>query len=177
MNFMAVSDVKQALENLVANEKMLQAIEETGSMSIALINDRTQKGEFLGGAFANKGYSETTLPFFFFSKDIQAAEDDIEWRKVKGKSVKYLKGGYKKYRELRGKQVATVNHELDGKMMNSLFAQVDIVSDAQFKVIVTVPGAEMLKAYYTNEKRQWLALSDDEVDRVFRLFEKRMTEG
>ena len=174
---MAVSKVKEALENLVNNAKLIQTAEEAGAMSRGIIDQRTRRGEFLGGEFANKGYSTAPMPFSELTRQISAGEDDTFWITKNGMARKYLKGGYKRFRELTGRRTDAVDLQFSGAMLNSLSPTVDAVSDERIQVIITVPSGQMVKAFQTNEKRQWLALSDEEVDRVFRLFEKRMLEG
>ena len=174
---MAVSDVKRALDNLVNNAKLIQTAEEAGAMSRGIIDQRTRRGEFLGGEFANKGYSTAPMPFSELTRQIKVSDEDVEWITKNGKPVKLLKDGYKKFRELLDKRTDFVNLQFSGNMLNSLSPTVDAVTDSQIQVIITVPSGQMVKAFQTNQKRQWLALSDDEVDRVFRLFEKRMIEG
>ena len=174
---MGVNEVKQALDNLVSNAKLIRVSEQAGAMSRAIIDQRTRRGEFLGGQFANKGYSTSPMPFSDVTRQIAASEDDTFWITKNGRPRKYLKGGYKKFRELTGRRTDAVTLQFSGEMLNSLNPSVDAVSDSQIQVIVTVPAGQMVKAFQTNEQREWLALSDEEVDRVFKMFESGFVEG
>ena len=162
---MSANAVIRSVERLFEREHIIVITERAGQMARAIIDQRTRRGEFLGGKFQNKGYSTAPMPFSELTRQVSVGADDVFWITKNGKSVKYLKGGYKKFRELTGRNTGWVNLDFSGAMLNSLFVDTDFTGFS-IKVSVTVPSGQMVKAFQTNEQREWLALSDEEANKV-----------
>ena len=163
---MTPEDVSARLRNVFNNIALIPAAEQGGALIRAIIDDRTRNGEFLGGPFALKGYSEAPMPFSEVTRQISAGDEDVFWATIGGKPQKYLIGGYRRFRELTGRRVDKVELSFSGAMLNSLFPRVDPTSEG-VDIIVTVPASQMEKAFHTHQQRRWLALSREESDRVF----------
>lgn len=148
-------------------------MEEAGAFARALIDQRTRRGEFLGGPLANRGYSQTPMPFSELTRQITAGQDEVFWATRNGESVKYLRGGYKRFRELTGRRTDKVELTFSGAMLNSLYSEVN-QSGGQFDITITVPPSQQEKAFHTNNQREWMGLNDSEIERVGRLIERRV---
>lgn len=148
-------------------------MEEAGAFARAIIDQRTRRGEFLGGPLANRGYSQTPMPFSELTRQVTAGRDEVFWATRNGKPVKYLRGGYKRFRELTGRRTDKVELTFSGAMLNSLFSEAK-QSGGQFDITITVPPAQQEKAFHTNNQREWLGLNDSEIERVGQLIERRV---
>lgn len=161
------------LTNVFNSAALAPIMEEAGAFARALIDQRTRRGEFLGGPLANRGYSQTPMPFSELTRQITASEEETFWATRNGKPVKYLRGGYKRFRELTGRRTDKVELTFSGAMLNSLFSEVK-QSGGQFDITITVPPAQQEKAFHTNNQREWLGLNDSEIERVGQLIERRI---
>lgn len=161
------------LSDVFSTARMAPIIEEAGAFARAMIDQRTRRGEFLGGPLANRGYSQAPMPFSEITRQISPAQDETFWATRNGKPVKYLRGGYKRFRELTGRRTDHVNLTFSGAMLNSLFPTVS-QSSGTFDITITVPPAQQEKAFHTNAQREWLGLTDAELGKLGRLIEQRI---
>lgn len=167
--------------------------DEIGALTVALVNKHVEAGRFMSGEYANKGYSEATLPAFFLG-DIQKAGDDWQirskqfnvtvdpkdkfiwrWNDAKDQPTAYLVGGYKEFRRLAGRDNSIVNLTFTGRMMNSVDFR-PVISRNTFRVEVGAFGGNQDKAYYTDKQREWLVLFGDEQEKIKREAEKFITK-
>jgi hypothetical protein len=172
MKFMARSKIAKAVERLFLRGHIINVAEEAGAMARGIIDQRTRRGEFLGGKFQNKGYSTAPMPFSELTRQISVTEDETFWITVNGSASRYLIGGYKKFREKTGRRTDAVNHDFSGAMLNSLTVYSDYTGDA-ISVIVSVPSGQMEKAFHTDQMREWINLSDEEAEQVLGLIRNR----
>lgn len=172
---MSANAVIRSVERLFERSHIIQVSEDAGLMARAIIDQRTRRGQFLGGKFANKGYSTAPMPFSELTRAVSVGEDDVFWITKNGQSRKYLKGGYKKFRELTGRNTGWVNLDFSGEMLNSLFVSSDYTGMA-IRISVTVPSGQMVKAFHTNEQREWLSLSEDEINRVLQYLQGKLLQ-
>lgn len=172
---MSANQVIRSVERLFERSHIIEVSEAAGQMARAIIDQRTRRGEFLGGRFANKGYSEAPMPFSELTRQISVDESETFWISRDGKAQKFLIGGYKKFREKTGRATNKVNLDFSGEMMNSLFVSTDFTGFT-IKITVTVPSGQMLKAYYTDRDREWLGLSDEEADRVLSVLQNNLLQ-
>lgn len=137
-----------------------------------------QQGNYLGGNYANKGYSEATLPAFFFgdlqksggSWKIQSSKfnttvnpnsSQLIWRhagKDPSKATAFLIGGYAEFRRLAGRSTSFVNLTFTGRMLSSVSYKVRTKPNG-VEISVGAGSGEQDKAYYTDKQREWLGLT------------------
>jgi hypothetical protein len=158
-----------------------------GSEVVAIIRERTLKGEFLEGSSPGADrYSTTPLPLPLGGlakraqscvwRMLKAGDEDVQaFTNVKSKRAwVILKGGYKQYRELAGLQTSVVNMSWSGRMMRNL--SVVNISEDTVAVGFTSPE-EAQKALWHNKlgagkshrKHIFLGLSQDELARVAKI--------
>jgi hypothetical protein len=172
---MARSKIAKAVERLFLRGHIIQVAEDAGAMARGIIDQRTRRGEFLGGKFQNKGYSETPLPLSWLTsvRKFNYKKNDVFTITTKeGRVTTFLDGGYKKFRELTDRETGWVNHDFSGAMLNSLTVYSDYTGDA-ISVIVSVPSGQMEKAFHTDQMREWLNLSDEEAEQVLSLIHNK----
>jgi len=159
-----------------------------GPYMVAAINERVTKGVYLGGSRQNLGYSTTPIPTWFlggllrelgdkgtkrayklnaqekFNKTITIPQNDIFWSSTSsGRSTAFLKGGYKHFRKLAGRRDDLVDLTFTGSMLASL--RHDVTQQAGVvQVTVKVSSMNAAKAYYTDRSREWMNLSDKELN-------------
>lgn len=156
---------------------------EIGPMSVAMITEHAQRGEFASGKYAGRGYSTSTLPAFFLGDLEKSASDGwrinsveanvtvsprdkLVWRTAEsGRKVAYLVGGYKEFRRLAGRSVGFVNLTFTGRMLQSVRDVIDPVSDG-VQIRIGGSGGQQDKVGYTDEQREWLYLSNSEMERI-----------
>jgi hypothetical protein len=134
-------------------------LERVAARGVAIIRERTLKGDFLGGtgaqqsiAESNSQYSETPMPLPYGSlpkyvQERMAGREDIKiFTSRKGTVWVVIPGGYKEYRQISGKQSDRVVMNWSGKMMASL----GIVTDEPGKAAIgfTDSYAERIASYH-----------------------------
>ena len=162
---MEPEQIAAKLRTAFDNIALIPAADAAGAFMRAIVDDRTRNGQFLGGPFALKPYSEAPMPFSEATRRLRVSDDETFWITENGRPRRYLIGGYRRFRELKGRRVDKVELSFTGAMLNSLFTRVDPTS-AGVDIVLTVPASQMRKAFHTHNKRQWLALSEQEADRV-----------
>lgn len=176
---------KVALAKLIRND--------LAPLSVMLVNEHVAQGRFMDGDYKDKGYSETTLPAFFLGdleksgdewriKNVELNKtispgDDLVWRwnQDKSKATAYLVGGYKKFRQLAGRDTSVVNLTFTGRMMNSVRG-FPVISGDTYRVEVRATGGNQDKAYWTDRQREWLVLFPDELETLSKEGERFMVE-
>jgi hypothetical protein len=172
-------DAINQLRNLIDLSELGEAIEVAGLRAVALIDEHTRRGEFLGGSRAGQGYSEKPLPAGFMIRptyvpgegwktgSIQIPQSDMQWStNSAGERRAYLIGGYKKLRDIWGRNTNTVDLTFTGAMLRSLNATVQSSGGESWVVEITVSPDQMAKAAGTNSQREWMALTDEEADKI-----------
>jgi len=188
--------IKQLTETAFGKAAINRLIrDEVGALTVALINQHVAAGRFMNNPDSSndrssEGYSTATLPAFFLG-DIQKAGEDWQirstqfnvtvnpnddqfiwrWNQKQQKSVGYLVGGYKAFKELAGRSTSIVNLTFTGRMMNSVNYR-PVISNNSFRVEVGATGGNEDKAYYTDRQREWLVLFGDEQEKIIRESEK-----
>lgn len=162
-----------------------------GGRAFAMIRERTDRGQFLGGLRAGRGYSTRDLSIgklgnVTYNKKKQSvsikrvamapvriSKEDLKWSNKGGRLV----GGYKKFRQLAGRKVDKVDLTLSGRMMNSFRFDVLRARGDVTQIVFGVSPSQDEKAYQTNKQRQWLGLSDAEIDVIEKDIEKAAMKG
>ena len=180
-------EIKLDLEKALSSASNKQVANQVGSIAQKRILDRTEKGQYLGGAKAKKGYSTKPIMAWKFGatrynpKDksitvsgrrvgrVKLSKDDLAWS---NKGARLL-GGYKKFRELKGLNTNVVNLSFSASMLNSLNFSVKRLKKIGTTITLTVSPSQQEKAYYTNLQREWLNLSDTELDSIAKFIESR----
>jgi hypothetical protein len=173
-----VKEIGIELRKALSDASMTEAIDKIVRPTvIRMVNERTMRGEFLGGPYANKGYSTATLPAFFFGRlsgsgnqwSIRSDQlntsvqpgDDLIWHVVGGSAMAFLIGGYKKFRELAGRNTGTVDLTFTGTMLRGLDVKTETMPDGVVgKLGVYNERAEV--AGFVDAKREFLGLSEQE---------------
>lgn len=125
-------DIDKILKNIQDNIIDNVIMKRLANRGIAIIRERTIKGEFLDGSSSNAGQYSTTplpLPFGKFTKmtqkkilkgDVLSGDYRIFTNLKSGNTWIIIKGGYKKFRELAGKDTANVSLSWSGRMLRNL---------------------------------------------------------
>lgn len=161
-----------------------------GPFTIAAIDERTRRGEFLGGDLATKGYSTKPIATFKLGKlksgtirsDRQNTSADVSnhlfWRQVNGRPMSFLDGGYAKWRELTGRNTSPVDLTFTGRMLAALNFDISAQSgDVIIKVYVSGnAGDKDSPAHYgrfVNQRREFFGLSDKETNLLQKAIERQ----
>ena len=162
-----------------------------GGRAFAMIRERTARGQFLGGSRAGRGYSTRDLSIgklgdVTYNAESQSvsikrvamapvriSKEDLKWSNKGGRLV----GGYKKFRQLAGRKVDKVDLTLSGRMMNSFRFDVERAAGEVTQIVFGVSPSQDEKAFQTNEQRQWLCLSDSEMDVIEKDLESMVMKG
>ena len=179
------------LRGLIGNPQLLNLSRKTGDMGQALIETHVADGRFLGGRYAEKGYSTFDLPVFFFGEfeyiertgnirisnpetrqsNVLIKADDIRWITTReGKRYAYVKGGYATWlRKTRpGKNLNKVNLQYNGDMMRAFTYTVSVhTNGAEVHWYVRPPQDR--KAAFTHRQREWLGFFPDELDAIIEM--------
>lgn len=177
-----------SIRQLISNPDLRGLAEETGAMGEAFLQMHNIQSKFLGGEYANKPYSRTNLPLFFFGEAVLVERtgnmrlsnpelqitnlliraQDIDWFTTReGKKMPFLKGGYSTFLKYArpGKNLNKVNHEFSGAMLRNLtHDMVFETNGATIRWYVRPPHDR--KAYYTNLQREWMGFFQEEVDQI-----------
>ena len=175
------SELEQAFSDTVIENLARRVVSPT---VIRRINERVERADFLGGDLANKGYSEALIPAYFLGNlqknggfwQLQNTElnitvdpaENLIWRGGGDGGVRaYLEGGYKKFRELAGRRTDRVRLQFTGTMMRGLDSRIELVS-GRVTVKTGVYNERSAVSGYLNARREFLALSDPELDQLDR---------
>lgn len=179
------------IKQLVSNPDLRGLTEETGLMGQRFIEMHNIEGRYLGGDYAAKGYSTTTLPLFFFGdatlvertgnmrvnaprfnlSNVLIKKEDIDWHTSRtGKKVAKLVGGYATWlRYTRpGKNLGKVDHTFTGGMLRNLTHEMIFQTNAS-EVRWYVRPPHDAKAAYTNAKREWMGLFREEIREIAKM--------
>lgn len=180
------------IENSVGDVVLLTAARtKIAPLVTGMIKAHALAGRFLGGGSQepNTGYSKNTLPAYYlgklqkngsgrwqlqsdkFNKTVTPRVGDLEWRTVRGKKVAYMIGGYRRFKQLAGRDVSSVNLTFTGRMLGSVESQAAANTDG-VRITTGATGGEQSKAAYTNAMYEWLGLHDDERAGVRRVLVK-----
>lgn len=176
------------IRSLIDAPQLKTLAEKTGTMGQGFIEMHNVQGRFLGGDYASKGYSETTLPVFFFGdwtliertgniritnpemnvSDVLIRKEDIIWTTSQdGRKRAWVRGGYRTWLKATrpGKNLSRVDHTFTGAMLRAFTHEIIFRTDsAQIRWYVRSPQDK--KAFYTNQKRRWMGLFNDEIDQI-----------
>lgn len=159
-------------------------LRKAGEEAIAVIKARTLRGEFLEGSSPGaEKYSTTPMPMPFgkWTKETRAkalwrdenGEEEIElFRSKAGMLWVILKGGYKRFRELAGKEVENVTLNWSGQMMKAI--QIMSVDEAAGTVTIgfsdyrsgQIADFHRRGAGRSRKKRIFFALSQREQEEI-----------
>ena len=168
------------LENAFSNAKLGVSAARVGTAAQSAILERTDKGKFLGGSLSNAGYSTNPISAWKIGDvtylkngsinvkaarigPVKFASNDIRF----GKKGAVILGGYKAFRKASGRESNKVTLLLSGAMLNSLNFAYTIARNVA-KIVIAVAPNQMTKAFFTNEAREWLGLSNPELDKIER---------
>lgn len=142
------------VKNIIDNSILAQI----GDKVIAIIQQRTLSGKYLPGS-TEKGYSTKPAPMPYGGliarlgegkakqvfRNIQKGNEPAIWRESKSKKIwLILTGGYKRLRELAGKESDRVTMNWSGNMMSSLKYKTD-------------PAQGIVTIYFTNKEAEEIA--------------------
>lgn len=176
------------IKEMLSNPELRELSEETGKLGHRMMLDHNLQGNYLGGDYANKPYSTTNLPLFFFGNatlvertgnvrlsapemnigSLLIKREDIYWSTdSQGNKMMWLRGGYATFLKYArpGKNLEKVDHQFTGQMLNAF----------TYDITFTTKGSEIrwyvrpphdAKAAYTNAKRQWMGFFDEELEQV-----------
>ncbi|MBO6572124.1 MAG: hypothetical protein JJ958_06715 [Balneola sp.] len=204
MSGIRVTGLKETLERFKKAEKAVntQLMLGVATYGENLIKQRTDKGEFLNGS--GKQYSKAGAIFpiagsaklkqHYRSKLIGAnskfqlfGRSGEEWKRRgirKDDSIAryvFLENGYFQFRQLTNKQVAFVNLNYTGKMLNGMRS----ISEGDNKAVISFERAEdRIKAYYLSFAGagknkivyDFFGFNEKEKDQMMDLFETEVTE-
>lgn len=179
------------IKQLISNPDLTQLLKDTQMLGTRYIDSHNTEARYLGGEYAHKGYSQVTLPMFFFGdatlvertgnmrlnnprmnvSNVLIKKHDIQWAtSADGKKLAYLKGGYSTFLKYTrpGKSRHKVDHTFTGAMLRNL------TSDLVFhrnggEVTWYVRPPHDRKAAFTNAKREWMGLFRDEIDEIAKM--------
>lgn len=187
-NFLPADFIKR-----VINESLLL---KCGERAIVIIKRRTLAGSFLPGSSPNSSqYSTTPLPLPFGVLKQKAIART--WRELKegGEMTLYtnlrtrrtwiiLKGGYKKLRQLAGKETDHVTLNWSGQMLKALNEIKPNVSAGSVTVGFTNDEAERIARYHqelgagkSRTLHKFLGLSDEELKAFTDYVEKTVVQN
>lgn len=166
--------------------KLQTAANFVSALAIRQMQERTSRGQFLGGKLAEKGYSTNPLPAFYLGdvtylgggavsvKPARAAavkfsDSELDWKR----SGAMVLGGYKAMREKSGRETSRVTLTYSGAMLNSLRGKVTALANT-VRIAFGVDPDQEEKAYFTNLQREWLSLSDNEQAKIAAELERKL---
>lgn len=179
------------LRQLLDGPDLRGLLKETGNMGEQFMQFHNIEGNYLGGAYADRPYSTTTLPLFFFGKisidensgdafltdtetlttNLRIPSSEIFWRsKGDGSKMAYLRGGYATWLRYKrpGKNLQKPDHSLTGGMLRNLTFDMTFEHKvATVRWYVRPPHDQ--KAWWTHRRREWLGLFRSEVDQIARM--------
>lgn len=183
------------IKQLISNPDLRGLVEDTGIMGQRFIEMHNIDSNYLGGDYATKGYSRTTLPMFFFGEGtlvertgnmrLNAAQhnisnllikkEDIFWTTTReGKKRAWLQGGYATFLKYArpGKNLNKVDHTFTGAMLRNLtHDMIFMTNGAEVRWYVRPPHDA--KAAFTNAKREWMGLFREEIEDIARMASER----
>lgn len=184
MSGIRLTGLKETLERFKKAEQAVNAqiMGAVATYGENLIKQRTDKGEFLNGS--GKQYSKAGA-IFPISGGAKLKQYYISQLKGDGKnsSARYvfLEQGYFQFRQLTNKQVAFVNLNYTGKMLNGMRS----VSEGDNKAVISFERAEdRIKAYYLSVAGagknkivyDFFGFTEKDKDQMMDLFETEVTE-
>jgi len=191
---MAGVNVKGLDEHQARLKKLQDAVNaslmaKVGQAGVNIIQDRTERGEFLNPG-AKKTYSKAAA---LFSMKGSAQLKKYYRSKLKGGRRKggmkkgdstarfvFLENGYMQYREIHGKQAAFVNLMFSGGMMDGMFhSATDDAAilgfrderDRKLAYYHSIAGAGKSKVI-----REFFGFSEPEKDMLFEIFENEVDD-
>jgi hypothetical protein len=162
------------------NESVLIA---TGARVVAIIQARVLRGEFLPGSTGSSQYSETAAPLPYAAlervvgektiKSMIEAKEVSRFTSGSGRVWMLLQGGYKKLRELSGKQADHVVLTWTGGMLKDLSVRKVTTSPPGIVVSFSNARSNELAGYHDREgagKRhvtnRFMGLTDAEISEL-----------
>ena len=180
------SEISNPLKNAVND----QIAREVGDVAQFIIQERTSQGKFLGGPLANKGYSTNPIMAFKLGDvtydggggitvknevaggPVSYGPDELDW----GKKGAIALGGYKRFRQKIGRETSKVTLTLSGAMFVG-FNYVVRKAANSVRIVFGVKPADNAKAFFTNQQRRWLGLSNSEARQIAKLIEDKFFKG
>jgi hypothetical protein len=194
ITFIELSKQLEGLAQSMTGAEQGRLMFKLGSDALGLIKQRVQeKGETIDGG---KFPPYSTKPMLIGSKSFvqQAAASsllgskpkrkELEWRTVGGHRLAILEGGYKKLRELQGRQTGFVDFTMTGRMLGNAKVKGDVkVTSDQPELnsgVVTIKATQELEkkklSGLTERKGEILALSKKEITQLTGYYEKWVSE-
>ena len=167
---------------------LLSATQRAGDRARFFVDKHAREGDFRSGDLASAGYSTSWIPAFFLGEatinesgitvrnyftSAKLPDADIEWRKWNGKATAFYTKGYKGFRELTGRQTATVDLTFSGQMLRNLTSR-SRQSGNKLIIEVFVKNPYNDRMLFTNARREWLYLKPDEIEKVKDTFAKTL---
>lgn len=172
------SEISKPIQKAIQLAKVKTATNRLAQQVQSIILKRTEKGEFIGGNLANKTYSNNDLQAWKLGKVTYLKNGKISIKKSGVKTVRFnkndiyygkkgyvVKGGYRTFRRKSGRNTAKVDLTMTGKMLNSLNYRVQSRRN-RIGIIFGVSASNNLKAFYTNQQREWLGLDNSEQSKI-----------
>jgi len=173
--------------------------EKVAAIAFSKMQDRTAKGQFIGGKLQNKGYSTNPISAWKLGKvtylgrsaktgEVKKGKDPIvisikrptmspvQFKKSEmrwGKMGAVILGGYKEFRNKSGRESGFVTLTLSGRMLNSFNYVVKAIRSKVSIVFGFAPSQDE-KAYYTNKQRKFVGLTDPEIEHIRVIMEKEI---
>lgn len=179
----SAKEVRDHLRNIRDNIWKVPIADDVGTTALAIIENRTEKGIFLGGKRKNKPYSSNDIPCFYLGK-VSIAKGRSGKHRVKidrkpippsmtywvrskrnGKPLLMFKGGYRAWRKLTGRGTGTVNLTYHGDLLRNLTYEKDLVGN-RLRITLTVNPSQAKKARYVNAQRQFIGLNSKEKEAI-----------
>lgn len=175
-----------ALDGLAKEADLKGLVEDTGLRGEEMIDSHNREGKYFGGAYRDRPYSRTDLPLFFIgsfdrapngdynvksprqNSSARIRSNDVRWTTSStGRKTAWLRGGYSTWlRYTRpGKSLNKVDHQYTGAMLRNLTHDTRITPNrASIRWYVRSPHDK--KAYYTHLRRNWMGLTEDEIQDI-----------
>jgi hypothetical protein len=165
-------------------------VNKAGALAQNRILQRTQKGQFLGGAGQSKPYSSNPIYAWKLGKTTWNSSDkSLRIKKrlvspviVDSNELKWtnkgaiLLGGYRRFRQLSGLNTTNVDLSFTGRMLSSLQYKTTLFKGFA-RITLTVPRSQQAKAFYTDRNREWLGLNEREIDQVQKYITNQLDMG
>lgn len=178
-----VSKFKEYFERALSENAMRDLFDsDVGPLVIATIDQRTRRGEFLGGDKKDKPYSDKPIPAFYLGRlerkgssyslrsDKQNTTasvplEDVFWRVVNGRRMAFFDKGYAGWRVATGRGLK-VDLTFTGMMLNSMHHKILSISGNEIHIGIEFSPEQDQKAYYVNLQREFVGLSPEEHESI-----------
>lgn len=176
-------EFKKILDNELAFFKETVFLQRLGNGAVAVVRDRTLKGQFIEGPgrYSEKPFARPLggLTNTLYNKIVaQAKGPDADNFKIfqtkRGSTWVVIKEGYRKFRELAGRQSGHVDFTFTGRMMRNLCV-VNVLPGKSIEIGFNRPDENQKALWHNVEgagkgktKRVFMKLTSREVDKIIK---------